>query len=83
MTEQQAPYTTKRQSLETCPFCGQEVLVLPGFDEPVFACHEKDGEPCRGWGKSVAKSEELRDAVRDMLEVILKQYPELLQEEAQ
>lgn len=53
-----------------CPFCGQTVPINPGFQGPTFAQHKNGDAICNGWGKSVAKSEELLAAVLDMLKVI-------------
>jgi hypothetical protein len=62
----------------TCPFCLQTVGTIPGFEhQPVFEYHKNGDKACYGWGKSVAKSQELNEAVKEMLTVILEQYPEL------
>jgi hypothetical protein len=58
-----------------CPFCGQVVSTFGGFSGPVFAWHKNaDAEVCSGWGKSVAKANELRAAILDMLKVIEDRY---------
>jgi hypothetical protein len=61
-----------------CPYCLQTVPTISGFEgQPVFARHEDNGNVCFGWGKSVVKSQELYEAVKEMLLAMAKQHPEL------